>query len=385
MLKHIPSFKRNEFDNLLKTFGERKILFDFDKYCQIKANPSKTKDMIRNVFKFILVINKPINKISLEDLRLYLVVLKNSNISGLTKNDMRVHVKKFLKWKFKDWSVRFSEFDDIKNAMETKPKKNRSADKIVRSFDKPHAEIVKELIEGENKTFWKLFLVMNYEAGLRTIEVRTFEIDFLKKREERYVSILSMTKNKKEKPIVFSQRFSILLEQYMNERENLGIKSKFLFPSPKDLTQPISKSSVNIWFKRLTKRVLGKELFPYILRHMRGTDYDKLVREGKISLTQASQTMGHTEKVFKNTYSHTKDEEILDLLSEQLYGEKTYTKEEKDKIVSLEKQVEELKKGLKESLGMYSEFAQIVLKSNNTKRSKNIVENLKKLDEELNK
>jgi len=59
--------------------------------------------------------------------------------------------------------------------------------------------------------------------------------------------------------------------------------------------QPVQKSTVNMWFSRLTEKTLGEKKWNYLLRHTRATELYKLAKENKIAKDTAIKFMGHSE------------------------------------------------------------------------------------------
>lgn len=335
MPKSIPKFKRGEYEERYNALpnSEKEVLDDYERLCLTSANESKALDMKRNILKFLLTIGKPTTKIELKDLENFIIILDKASNSDYFKNDMKVHVKKFIKRNFKDWSERFDNLDCIKQ--NTNPIRKREIDE--NTLTKGDVE---KLVKTENKTFWKAFVMCQYEGALRTKEVRFLKWDDLKSEGEFYTTTLYSTKNKKKKPIVFKGAKFYLdkLRQEQKNSENIG---KYIFHSKKDINKPIDKATVSLWMRKLSRKALGREVFCYTLRHLRGTELARLVKKGKVSKDNALSMMGHTEKMFDKVYSHVTQDEIKNMLKKQVYNIEDLPPERKHK---LELEVEELKK-----------------------------------------
>jgi len=97
---------------------------------------------------------------------------------------------------------------------------------------------------------------------------------------------------------------------------------------------------VSKWLRRLTSKVLGRHVNNYLLRHTRGTELKSLVKEGKLSKDNATEFLGHSEKMFDQVYSHMDREDIKNILKNQLYDFDGIPEEKKHE---LEKQLEKQK------------------------------------------
>ncbi|MFH2059403.1 MAG: tyrosine-type recombinase/integrase [Pseudomonadota bacterium] len=325
------------FNKLRK--ADRLILNDFERYCQISANSVRAKKYKTNVLRFLLMAEKKADDINLEDLREFLVILKKSDFSDYYKNDTKGYIQRFLKWHFKDWSERFDNFDDIKY--------NSDAQRKVPITDKdiPTKEEVEMLVKEESFIYWKTFLISQYEGALRTLECRKMKWDDIDMEDPEiyWLDVYS----KKNKNSTNKERIAPPLYQavyFLNElkkwQEKNGIKSPYVFPSSRDPNKFISSSTVNKWFFRLTKKVLGRSLHNYLLRHGKGEELHKLVRENKLSEDNAVQMMGHSKKMFNKTYSHANKKEVKKILKKQVLDINYIAPEKKHQ---LEKDVEQQK------------------------------------------
>ncbi len=329
------------FDKLTKE--KRTILDAFQKYCLIHAGENRTRKAKSNAIRFVVMADKNINEINLQDLRDFLFELKKSNFSQYYTNDVKGFVKRFLKWNFKDWSDRFDDFNDIKFISEPQRLTMISSDDM---FSK---ESVEKMIKQESKLFWKTFLIMQYEAALRTGETRKSEWSKLDDSEDDvyWINILSKkNKNAIEKERIAAPLFQSMyfLDELKKQQKEQGIESKYIFPSQKNPGKEISASSVGKWFSRLTKKVFGESKVNYLLRHSQGEEMHKKVRNGSLSKDNATSMMGHSEKMFDKTYAHTNKQEMKKILKKQMLDIDFIAPEKKHKleqqITNLKEQVE---------------------------------------------
>lgn len=351
---HNPANKA--FNKLRKP--DRAVLDNFEQYCLISASPERAKKYKTNVLRFVVMSEKKIDDINLEDLRDFLVVLKKSNFSDYYKNDAKGYIQRFLRWHFKDWSERFDNFDDIKYNSDAQRKKP------ITDEDIPTKEEVEMLVKAEPSLYWKTFLIDQYEAALRTIECRNMRWDKIDMEDPEiyWLDIISKkNKNSTDKERIAPPLYQSVyfLNELKKEQEKNNIKSPYVFPSRRDPNKCISSSSVNKWFSRLTKKVLGRTLHNYILRHAKGEELHKLVREGKLSKENAINMMGHSEKMFDKTYSHANKGEVKKVLKKQVLNVDYIAPEKKHQLEkSVEQQGMEIRE-LKEKIEDMNNFGAI--------------------------
>jgi integrase len=324
---------------------ERTILDKFKDYMLISASESRSKEAVREIVRFREVLGKNLDKIDLEDMRYYLLQLKQSSFADHSKNKIKGYIQRFLRWKFKDWSLRFDNFEDIKYNSDAQRKKEISSKTML----KP--EEIEKLIEAEKSLFWKTFLKVQYTGALRTGETRALTWDAIKFNDDNfcYIRVLSK-KNKnatnKERTIPLDKGATYFLLELKKQQKTLGIDTKWVFPSPHNPNKHISKGA-NDWFKRLTKKVLGREVTNYTLRHTKATELKEKVKRNEMSLDNATEFMGHSERMFNKTYSHMDKEDVVKIIQEQLYGFKPLSDDEKSELEVMKKRIELLGKNNK--------------------------------------
>jgi integrase len=327
----------------------QKILDEFEKYISINAGDGRANKAKTNAIRFLVMVKKDLDKVSLLDLREFLLSLKSTSFSDFSKNDIKNFVQRFLKWHFKDWSERFDEFKDIK--IDSEPQRKR----VINPEDVLTKEQVEDLIKSEPILYWKTFLMVQYEGALRTQETRTLKWDMIDKEDSEvyWLKIISkknrMGKGKERisPPLVQSRYF---LDELKKQFEKEKIKSDYVFPSKTDINKPISSGTANKWFSRLTKKVLGKNMTNYLLRHSKGENFHSLVRDNKLSEENATKMMGHSSKMFHKTYSHTNKKEFMDVIKKQLLNVDYIAPEKKseyeERLNKQEKEIKEIQKQL---------------------------------------
>jgi integrase len=339
MLKEYPRFERGQiqdfYDKLSKE--EQQLFSDYITYRQARGlnNPDKAKDTKRYLLQLRFILDKPFSKIELRELRSLLVVINNSWLADIPKNMIKVDLKNFLKYLFTDWSSRFANLEDIK--LDSNPSRKRPITPQI-LFKK---EDIENIMLHEPKMFWKAFFIVQYEGGMRTGEVRFLKWDDVKLNVDGDLSEITIyaTKTKKNR-VVFVKEASHYLQRLKQEQENLNQKGIYIFHAARDKNKPVDKHVVSNWFRNLTGKVLNRGAWSYLLRHSRGTELRRLVKQGKISKDISVAFMGHSEKM-NDSYSHFEDQEIKEMLKNQVYKLEDIPEEKKHE---LEGEIEKLKK-----------------------------------------
>ncbi len=339
MLNKFPVFRRFQVEEIFKDLDskERKFIEDYVQYRKARGLVSEDKlaDCKRRVLQIIFILGKDYYHFDLKKLRDLLALINTSDLKNTTKNDIKVDLKNFLRYKFPDWSLRFSNLEDIKTQQHSVNGEKLNPSSMIKKAE------IEKLVKHETKTYWKAFLLVQYEAGLRTGEVRNLKWSDIKFNVDGDISELSIyaTKTKKARS-VFVKESTFYLKKLKEEQENVEKKGIFVFHGKFDINKPIDKSSVSCWFGSLTQKTLGRKCWNYLLRHSRGTELYQLSREGKISRDTAKDFMGHS-KDMSYFYEHLDSKKIKEMLKDQIYKLEDLPPEKK---AELEKQLEEQSK-----------------------------------------
>ncbi|MDP2938763.1 MAG: tyrosine-type recombinase/integrase [Candidatus Omnitrophota bacterium] len=351
MLKEYPKFKRGEIELFYNSLSknEKELLSDYLEYRKARGitTEEKVKDIRRYWLHVRYILQKEFAGMNLKDLRGLLVIINNSHLSDDSKNSLKTDLKNLLKYSFQDWSSRFANLEDIK--LISKPRRKRGLDHK-NIFKKQDIEM---LMKHETEMFWKAFLITQYEAGLRTKEVRFLRWEDIVFNADGDLSELNIYSTKtKEARVVYVKEATFYLQKLKEQQENTNQKGVYIFHSKHDLNQPIPKYNVAMWFRDLTKKALGRVGWCYILRHSRATELYTLSDEGKISEKTANRFMGHS-KDMGDVYRKISPDKIKEMLKSQIYKLEDLPEEKKHE---LEKEINEIKK---ESVAQQDEITKL--------------------------
>jgi len=333
-MKEYPTFKRGEvqeyFNKLPKT--EQEIINDYVKYVSITSNSkNRLANVKRTLSEFSMLTGKELGKITLKDLRDFLGLLNSSSKTQSTRNELKHTIKRFLRNNFKDWSERFNNLEDIKLNMGMNEEKI-NADTILKKED------IDKIMKAEKSVFWTAFFITLYESGLRPIELRTLTWNRIKFDVEDDLSEINIYATKTSKArSVYVKEATFFLKR-LREESN----SDLVFPSVSDKTRPMGKEYPAMWLKRISLRVLGRQVYPYILRHSRATE---LYTNADIPDKTAQKFLGHS-KSMGDVYTHLSNKDVKEAMSKTIYKQREIISKEKKHSLQLE--VDQLKKQFKD-------------------------------------
>jgi len=327
---------------------EKNLLNSFKDYMLISAGQKRVDEAEREVLRF-REITGTLLEIDLEDLRHFLKELKMSSFADHTKNKIKDFIHRFLKWKFKDWSERFNEFEDIKMNGDAQNKKPINSKTILTQKD------IELLLEKEPSLYWKTFLICQAEGGLRTGETRALAWSQINFEDDGFTTLNIPSKKNRNGTIkvnpVYVKVAGRFLKELKEQQEKFNIKSKWVFPSPQDVNKHAS-NNVNRWFNDLCKKVLGRSGNNYMLRHRKVEELKEKISKGTLSKENALTFMRHSEKMFDKVYSGVDEETLKQLIKKQIYNTEELTKEEKDEIKKLRDGVQILSSAFEEILSI---------------------------------
>jgi len=351
MKKSFVSFARGQSQKVFITFSkkEQKIIEDFVKYVSITSSSEKRlENNRRTLAHFRFMAEKDFDKINLQDLRDYLSLLKSSKNTNSSQNEFKATIKRFLKWRFKDWSKRFQNLEDIKLHMKMNEEKI-NADTILNKED------IEKIMKEEKSTFWRSFFMALYESGLRPGELRTLTWDRIKFNIDGDVSEINVYATKTHKSrSVYIQQATFFLQKLKEQRDD--INNPLVFPSVRDISIPITKDYVSHWLTRISKKVLGRSVSPYMLRHTRATE---LYTNANIPDKIAQKFLGHS-KSMGDVYTHLSNKDVKEAMGKTIYKFEDLPEEKKHKLELkvdlLENKIKETTAGLKDALKLLKKF-----------------------------
>ena len=313
---------------------------------------SKLKDIERYLFLFINSTDKPLSKFNENDIAKFLNSLE---YSIRTINDIKAHIKVFIKWNYQEWSSKFRNLDKLCKAQ--KPQRAYEPEQMI-TFEE-----LEKLVKAENNLMWKVYWLVMFYGGFRPSEACNLKWNQIFFEPKGVIIKLHTSKTNKD----FYKSLPSNAEHSLKELKTNN-NSEYVFPSPLKKKTPIKARSVCARLKRLSKKVLKKEVVPYQLRHSIATI---LYGDDKRKDDDTANQLGHT-KSMKTTYMNL-DEDKIKEKARTLWGTKLSI-EEKDEI-----------KKLKETLRLTAESIRLIIQlaANLPEKERTLI--LKKLEEKTQK
>lgn len=317
MKKEYPRFVRYEIEKFFNGLSQEEK-DDIDKYidyCKISVGDGKASDMRRSVIQFRYIIEKPLSVTTLDDLRGFLSLLNHSKREKYTTNGIKVHIRKYLRWKFKDWSVRFDEFSDVRLQNGFNEKKLNGGTLL-----KP--EDIEKIMKQENNILKKCFFIGLYESGARVGEWRTATWNKVKLYTDGDISTISIysPKTKRSRNVLVKE-----CSFYLSKLKETS-KSKYIFPSVENSNEPLTKTTAHRWVSEMCEAVGIKNVYPYVLRHSRAHHlYSNL--PSKI----AQRFLGHG-KDMSDFYDHIESKDVKESMLKIVYNFNDIPQERKHEL-----------------------------------------------------
>lgn len=301
----------------MKDEGEK-----FLEYCGITAGSSsiiKIKNKLAIVNRFY---KDKTDNLKLEDIHRFLSWLNKSDYAKGTKNDIIKTFKRFLKWKYKDWSERFNGLKDAKMIANS----GRQLDKE----DLLTPDEMQLIVNSTDSIKYKTLFLLFQETACRPEEILKLkwkEINW-DKGEVRLHS------NKTDKTRFIPIKNSIgHLQRYKKE-------CFATIPRADDKVFDLTDQAVLDYLGNLEKRIgFTKHLYPYLWRHSILTNMIK-----KLSPKSYELFSGHSLETGMETYAHLDTDDLRQELNDKIYHLEELTKEEKDEIKKLKEQNQQILK-----------------------------------------
>lgn len=300
-----------------------KTIKEFIKYCSITACDSSLQKIgykMRIIDKFF---KGNLNNLKLQDLHNFLAWLnRESGFATATKNDCIKIFKRFLKWKYTDWSKRFSELKDLKQDGND----FRKLDKL----DLLTPDEMRILVNSTSDLKYKTILLILQETACRPEEILKVtwnEIDMSKGE-------IKLHSNKTGKTRFIPVKNSI--EHLKRYREECFAEP----PRATDKVFSITNQALNLFLKNLGKKTnFQKNLYPYLWRHSILT---RMIRE--LSPKVYEMYSGHSLETGMKIYAHLDTEDLRKELNEKVYHLEKLTQQDSERLKKLELAFDEVKK-----------------------------------------
>ena len=314
---------------------KEKVLGEYLDYKRITAHTEKKINNYKYfVGMFLNSINRPLKDVSEKDVIDFINIIGKKYSVG-SMNEIKIMLKSFLYWYYVDHPIRFRNLKKI--CAGQRKEKTYSPEQMLTQED------IQKLVQGENDPRWKTFFLLLFYGGFRPGEVCNLEWkNILFDKEGAYIKVY-VKKNGKTFEKFIPEDVCFYLKKLQQNN------SRYVFPTRRTNKHgipngdiPQTTSGVYQHLIPLAKRVLGKPVNPYILRHSIATI---LYNRDDLKEDDVAQQMGHTKEM-KQTYSNLSLDKIRERMkkiyikAEELPPEKK--KEMEERIEEQDKKIEEL-------------------------------------------
>lgn len=324
MIKKYPLYTQGDLEAVFSKLPKKDqtIINEFVAYCGIGAALRKQGDIKRSIIQFRHVVEKPFDSITLNDLRSYLSLLNQSGRAKYTTNGIKTHIKRFLRWKFKEWSERFDNLKDVRLVSDPFNHERINEGTLLKK------EEIETIMQKEHDLTKKTFFITMYESGCRPQEIRECrwkDVEFNTEGEISDIHVYS--KKTGQARTVYVKNATRWLKQLKEHKP-----SELLFPSREDKNKATSKATCIRWIRDLGKHI-NRDIFPYLLRHTRANELYISIPE-KV----AQKSLGH-KKNMSDLYSKISSKDVKQAMRSIIYNMELSPQEENQ----LKREIEVLK------------------------------------------
>jgi integrase len=322
MRKEYPHYKHGELDRAEKKLvpKDKETLKLFLEKCSITAGEKKVKHIKKLLIQLADVTRLPLTEQTKESINSFLALLSQSNKSYWTKDEIRVYVKQFLLWYYKDLEM----VENIK----PESKKGLNPQKITENNLLTEKD-VEQMVRFADSYKDKAYLLLAFQTGARPQELlglRWKDIVFTEKYAD--VTLYSgKTGQSRAFPIV-KETMKALWEW----KEHYA----YADVSPKDYVfvsrwrdRPMTTAGLNKMLRKMAKASgIGKDVWTYLIRHTRATRlYEELPQQ------IVEKLMGH--KNMAGVYAHISSKKAREEMLNKIYNIEELTQEDKEEIKKL--------------------------------------------------
>jgi integrase len=304
------------------------LITDFLNYCAITATGATLVKIKGKIIIIADVFQTDLGKLTLKDIRDFLRILNRSNWATSTKNDTKKVLKRFIKWKYDDWSSRFNQLDDIRI--------NGNDQRKLSKNDLLTLDEMRIIISSIDSLKYKTILLLLQETAARPEEILKLkwrEVSLGKKEIKLHSSKTDKTRH------IPIHESAAHLSRYKTECfSHTPRADDYVFPSSRHKKRHLSGATLQNCLDRLERKLdFQKHLYPYLWRHTILTDMIK-----KLSPKVYEQYAGHSLETGMRIYAHLDTDDLKEELYSKIYQVQELTKEDNEKIKELENRIKKL-------------------------------------------
>lgn len=348
MKEKISKYEYGKLDEIYKSMSEtnKKIVDDFCEQCSITAGQSKVSKIKRVIIQLYDITEIDLDKLNKKNIDAFLVIINHSKLSVWTKNEIKVYLKKFLKWYYKDLdmieNIKKEKFDmDYSKVNENNLLTKDDIDKMYRCSTNHKTSCLLGLLE---------------ETGGRAGEIAQLKFKDVNFNEKYPTVTLYTGKNKTSRTIPIVRSKEVILKWKHHYSFPDPQPNDFIFVNPLDRTKHITTTAMNKTLRRLSKKAgINKDVWNYLFRH---TQLTRLYET--LPTPVVEQLAGH--KNMSQVYAHISNKKARDMMLKDVYKVDDLDDEKKHELELKVDRHEKLIKALIYQIKVYSKNLQQDLK-----------------------
>lgn len=276
----------------------------FKAYLVAKKIEGCTQETLENykmhLTDFLLNINKPLDEVTVNDIRAYLYKYQSEHcISDRSLDGKRLVINGFMQWCADEGYIRKNTCKQIHRIkFEVKPRE---------PLDDIEMEVVRQTCQDERE---KAILEVFYATGCRVSELKNLnkdDVDFVTRE------VFLFGKGKKHRTSYLNAKAIVSLKKYLNSRTD---DNPALFVTLRNPHKRLSVAGLQYIIRNLGERSgIGRNLHPHLLRHTMATD----ALEHGMDITAIKQLLGHEKIETTMIYSKISNERVKQSHRKHIY------------------------------------------------------------------
>lgn len=324
MKDEYPNYRKTGINFVKNNLSAKDIstLNRFLEYAGTTAGYRKLQIIERHVLQFFDVTGISFDNINLEVLTRFLSLLNKSDKATDTKNEIKKAVKRFLKWKYKNWSKRFDELKIIRTSDGTNHQKLNASTMLTQ-------DELKAMVNASDSFTYKSLILLMYESAGRPEEIVNLKWRDINFQRSEVTLFSSKTRKTRVNPIHESIKH---LRRYKEECFYPNAPSEsYVFPHQSNKHSHMTVKALYDYFIKLEKGLnFTKHIFPYLLRHTRLTQVHK-----KLSPKAYEKFAGHSIEIANKRYAHFDNEDVREEMLKKVYQIEELEKQGSNEIAEL--------------------------------------------------
>jgi integrase len=349
MRKAIIDYTNQNMNDVVLTLSKHNqaLIKDFLEYCKITAGDNSIKKISNKIVLIGDTFEEELDKLTLENVRAFLVILNQDKKAIATKNDIKKVLKRFIKWKYPNWSLKFNQLLDVK--LNTKQERRDMSKGDLLTPDE-----MRIIVNSVESLKFKTILLLMQESANRPEEIlklkwkdinlntNEVKLNSAKTGETRTIPI------KETVPHLIRYKKECFFEPPRNE--------DYVFPSLNDNKEHLKPQALNHFLFELEKRLkFKKHLYPYLWRH---SILSKMIKT--LSPKVYEMYAGHSLETGMNTYSHLDNDDLREELYKKVFEIEELTKSEREDFKELKEKVDKNDKQIEKLLKFFQKYPDIV-------------------------